>query len=153
MKISVVGKPLLKKEDFYPHIVVLLFCLGIIAAAMVLQAPQPGDSTAWIGGIPLPSICTFRGLTGWPCPGCGLVRSLTAAVHGEFASSWSFHRLGIITLIYLLLQVIARGIIIGIPRIRKFFMNWARSLDRGLIVIAVLFAVNWVITLLQLWYR
>lgn len=150
MKNSRLHTFLLKKAELHPHFVVLFFCVALIAAAAVLSSPQPGDPTVRIGGYPIPSICTFRRLTGWPCPGCGLVRSLTAAVHGDFPASWSFHRLGIITLIYLMTQILTRALIIGLPRRRAFFKGWSRFLDRGLIILAALFALNWLVTLIQL---
>lgn len=139
-----------KRAERHPHFVVLFFCVAIIGAAAVLRSPQPGDPTVRIGRYPVPSICTFRRLTGWPCPGCGLVRSLTAAVHGDFPASWSFHRLGIITMMYLLAQILTRTLIIGLPRRLIFLKDWSRRLDRGLIILAALFALNWLVTLIQL---
>jgi len=72
-----------------------------------------------------------------------MARSLTAAVHGDFISSWSFHRLGIITLFYLTAQVILRLFFIAVPRTRERLLCGTRILDRGLIVLAVLFVLNW----------
>lgn len=50
---------------------------------------------AWL--LPLtagPTLCTFRNLTGYDCPGCGLTRSVVAFVHGDFGVSLRAHPLG-----------------------------------------------------------
>ena len=43
--------------------------------------------------VPLPP-CPFRLLTGLPCPGCGMTRSLSAMLHGNLALSFRYHPLG-----------------------------------------------------------
>ena len=35
--------------------------------------------------------CPFRELFGIPCPGCGLSRAITALVHGDWRTSFTFH--------------------------------------------------------------
>lgn len=37
----------------------------------------------------------MRAMTGIPCPGCGMTRSLTSIWHGNFLLSFRFHPLGI----------------------------------------------------------
>lgn len=64
--------------------VVLGWC-GFVAALMVL----PGSGAdGWI-------LCPFRALTGYSCPGCGMTRACTAALHGQWWHSLGFHPLGI----------------------------------------------------------
>lgn len=50
---------------------------------------------AWLepGALGL-DLCWFRGLTGWPCPGCGLTRSLAAFGTGDLGRSFAFHPFG-----------------------------------------------------------
>lgn len=62
---------------------VLMFIIFIIALFVFEQSPA--------NGIPL---CPFRFLTGFSCPGCGMTRSCTAAVHGDLLSSLGYHPLG-----------------------------------------------------------
>lgn len=63
------------------------------AAALVLlgAALLP---PAWLAAGP--PLCPFRALTGLPCPGCGLTRSLVALAHGDLAASLFFHPLGLL---------------------------------------------------------
>ena len=41
-----------------------------------------------------PAICTFRRLTGRPCPTCGMTRSWNALAHLRLRESITFHPLG-----------------------------------------------------------
>ena len=41
-------------------------------------------------GLPL-APCSFRALTGLPCPGCGLTRAATCLVHGRWAAAMRLH--------------------------------------------------------------
>lgn len=40
------------------------------------------------------SICPFAVVSGLPCPGCGITRSLVAMVQGDLQSAWHLHPLG-----------------------------------------------------------
>jgi uncharacterized protein DUF2752 len=46
-------------------------------------------------------VCLTHRLTGLPCPGCGLTRSITSLTHGQFQSAEAYHPFGIV--IYLVL--------------------------------------------------
>ncbi len=43
-------------------------------------------------------ICFFRYLTGLPCPGCGLTRSFSCILHGDFARGYEYHPFGFVLL-------------------------------------------------------
>ena len=138
------------KADLAPHLVILIICSGIIAAALVITPTKTESPYLKIGSIPLPDTCIFHNLTGLPCPGCGLSRSIVAAAHGKIISSFSLHRLGLLTLAYILLQFIFRLGWILFPKYGLRFSRTRRYLDRGIIGLAVLFGLNWILTLSEI---
>ncbi|MFN8144786.1 MAG: DUF2752 domain-containing protein [Bacteroidia bacterium] len=40
------------------------------------------------------SLCPFKMLTGFPCPGCGLTKSMVFLYEGDFSKSISYHMFG-----------------------------------------------------------
>jgi hypothetical protein len=42
-----------------------------------------------------PSFCPFKMMTGLPCPGCGMTRSVVTLLHGDIGASLYYHPLGI----------------------------------------------------------
>ncbi|MBD3414309.1 MAG: DUF2752 domain-containing protein [Candidatus Aminicenantes bacterium] len=132
-----------------PHLIVLFACMSLLAASFILRPPSEENPYLRLGRVALPEICTFHNLTGFPCPGCGLSRSMVAAAHGDFQSSLAFHRLGILTLVYLFVQASYRSVIIAIPSPNICLLRGGKILDKGLIVLGFLFFINWVITLMN----
>ncbi|MCC6176859.1 MAG: DUF2752 domain-containing protein [Chloroflexi bacterium] len=56
-----------------------------------------------------PSFCPFKVMTGLPCPGCGLTRSVVFLLHGDLTASLYFHPLGIVTVAAFLFLLVADG--------------------------------------------
>lgn len=137
-----------RKGELLPNIVILIVCSAILGGALVGQVSPFGYSQVEVGGIALPDICMFRAYTGLPCPGCGLTRSLIAAAHGKIRRSFSLHRLGFITLLYVLFQFALNLGYITIPKSRAPLSRYLKFLNRGIIVLAVLFVLNWILTLI-----
>lgn len=138
------------RKELFPHLVILIACFCILAAALILQPASPGTSHLRLGKIYMPDMCILRITTGVPCPGCGLSRSLVAAVHGDFGRSLAFHRLGLLTLVYVFLQFACRLGIFVIPKWRARLIKYGRFLNQGIIVLAILFGINWITTLISL---
>jgi hypothetical protein len=72
-----------------------MFGLGLrpavsVPLALVVCACIP---ISWV--TTAPSFCPFKVLTGLPCPGCGMTRSVVTLMHGDLATSVYFHPLGI----------------------------------------------------------
>lgn len=128
--------------------IVLLACLGILAGALILSPPHPGTHSVRLGSLSIPPTCTFKNLTGLPCPGCGLLRSMVSAMHGDVDASLSYHRLGLLTLAYIFLQLLCRAGMILTPSKASHMPRYGRYLDRGIIFIGILLGLNWLITLL-----
>lgn len=51
------------------------------------------------------SLCPFKMTTGFPCPGCGITKSLVYLYQGDFYKSISYHVLGPFVIAFCLLSV------------------------------------------------
>ena len=142
-----VPEPISGDEGTAPHWVVLVACLAIFVGAAILT---PSNGQLRIGPITLPGLCMLRETTGIPCPGCGLTRSLVAAVRGDWSSSFAYHRLGPVLFVYLILQAAYRAVWIGVPAARRVSRLPGRLLDLSLIPLAALIFLNWIPTLIAL---
>ena len=138
------------QRNFLPNLVILIICVGILLGCFILKPPSDESPNVQIGNIPLPGFCTFRGLTGIPCPGCGLLRSMVSVVHGELGKSLEYHRLGLVTIVYVFVQFLFRLGILLFPVLGIRYSRVDSYLNRGIIVLAALFAINWIMTLIQL---
>ncbi len=67
------------------------------------------------------SFCPVKMLTGIPCPGCGMTKSILCLFHGEWQKSISFHAFGPVLVAILLLYPFFRRISFG-PFVR-FYSN------------------------------
>jgi hypothetical protein len=128
-------------------LIVLAACLSILAGALILSPAQPGIDAVQLGGNAIPSLCTFRNITGLPCPGCGLTRSIVAAAHTEFSASINHHRLGLAALGYILFQIAYQLTWFILPSLRNRISGVEKLLGRGLISLGILLALNWIATL------
>ncbi len=138
------------RSELYPHLVILIACFCILAAALILEPAAPGTSHLRLGKISIPNMCILRATTGLPCPGCGLSRSMVAAMHGDLGRSLAYHRLGLLTIVYVFLQFVCRLGIFVIPGWRARIVRCGKFLNLGIIVLAVLFGANWITTLISL---
>jgi hypothetical protein len=127
--------------------VVLAACASIVLAALLLE---PSGDFVRVGPWTLPSVCTFRQMTGVPCPGCGLTRSIVAAVHGDWSASYSYHRLGLVFVLYLAMQTAYRLTWLAVEPFRAAVGRLGRIIDLALIPLMVLLFLNWISTLVDI---
>ncbi|RRJ93955.1 DUF2752 domain-containing protein [Flavobacterium macacae] len=52
------------------------------------------------------SLCPFKMLTGFPCPGCGITKSLVYLYEGDVAKSFSYHLFGPFAFVFCIVVVI-----------------------------------------------
>ena len=100
-----------------------------------------------LGTFNLPSTYSFRNLTGIPCPGCGLTRSMVAAAHGDINAGFHYNRLGPLVLAYVLLQLMYRVVWLAIPSSPRLIARFGGYLNRGIVILCALFLINWIPTL------
>jgi hypothetical protein len=53
-----------------------------------------------------PFACPLRAATGIPCPFCGLTRAVTAAAHGDIASSLSYNPIGLLVVVAVVVAIV-----------------------------------------------
>ncbi len=88
------------------HYEMLVMAGGALLLALVLRVRADGRVVFWgLADYPLPPSCPTYILFGVKCPGCGLTRSVVELAHGDWASSWHFHRLGWLIGLAILLQI------------------------------------------------
>ncbi|MCB1324181.1 MAG: DUF2752 domain-containing protein [Spirochaetales bacterium] len=74
--------PIIERRDRELFTLQVLAWVGLLAALLL-----PADGV----GV---SFCLFRNLTGLPCPGCGLTRSVVSVFHMEFRTAYYYHPMG-----------------------------------------------------------
>lgn len=52
------------------------------------------------------SLCPFKMITGFPCPGCGITKSLVYFYHGDFYKSISYHILGPFVIVFSVVSIV-----------------------------------------------
>jgi hypothetical protein len=60
-------------------------------AMLAVGAALPPD---WV--MHGPQLCIFKLMSGIPCPGCGLTRSVVLLMHGDVSGSLYYHPLGVL---------------------------------------------------------
>lgn len=139
-------------RNFLPHLVIFLICFGILSGSLILTPPRNDRPFVQLGNIPLPGICMMRSVTGIPCPGCGLLRSMVTAMHGNVAKSWEYHRLGLATIVYVVCQFLFRLGVMVFPVLGIRLSRFESYLNRGIVLLAALFGINWIVTLIELFF-
>jgi hypothetical protein len=90
---------------------VLLGCIAGGLTALRLLSPQQLDR--------LPRTCLWSWLLGRPCPGCGTLHALCAALHGDLSLAWQYNPN--VVLVAPLLVVIA------FAQARFLWQGWRRA--------------------------
>ena len=136
-----------RRGNLAPYWIILILCSAILGGTLILNPSTSEAPHLQVGRITLPNVCIFLRTTGLPCPGCGLTRSIVAAAHGNLALSFSYHRLGLLIFIYIILQFMFNLFYLVIPKWRIPLSKYVRILHKGIILLAVLFLLNWIFTL------
>ena len=92
---------------------------------------------SWLPGLS----CPVRHLTGIPCPGCFLTRSVSLALNGQLSDSLDLHVLGPPTAIGLVAWSIAS------LRYKRFY--WSKSCQMILIVLSIFALIVWLVRLIS----
>jgi len=85
------------------------------------------------------SICLFRHITGLPCPGCGVTRSILYISQGKFQESFYLNPFGLILSLTFLLFFLFP---INFMKITKLFLNFIHSKSTSLRILLLIVALS-----------
>jgi hypothetical protein len=68
------------------------------------------------------SFCPFKMLTGFPCPGCGITKSLVYFYEGDLYKSVSYHLLGPAVIVFCLFTIIV--LTTELITTKEYFNQW-----------------------------
>lgn len=101
--------------------------LGFIYLPFALFA-RTQDGFTHGGGIP----CIWRSITGYPCPGCGLTRSLASMSHLDIVSAVRFNPSGFLIVLAAVIAVVKPQVLISA---RNFYeRKIATKSDRSVMI-------------------
>ncbi|MEJ2009608.1 MAG: DUF2752 domain-containing protein [Acidobacteriota bacterium] len=112
--------------------------VALLASALFALAGAPAL-------IRVPHICLMRSLLGLPCPGCGVLHAMTAAIHGHLASALEANPGGLGLAFLLGFQVVARPVAMAWTRAGGLVTGVSR---RGSQAVLGLLIVVWVARLI-----
>ena len=87
------------------------------------------------------SLCPIKMLTGFPCPSCGITKSIVSFYKGNLIESFAYHILGPITVVFCLLII---GLLSFEILTKKEYFNkyiYSRKLAYGLAIFIGLYHV------------
>lgn len=76
---------------WFGHAILLVASLAVVGTAALLT---PSSEMLSLFGFDIPILCSFRRLTGYGCPGCGMTRSFTFMAHGQLLGAFQVNYLG-----------------------------------------------------------
>jgi hypothetical protein len=113
------------RDDWSRHLLARLGA-SILAAAALVVAPHALPLVArWTDAT-----CLFRGLTGLPCPGCGITTSLLALARGDVQASWSANPAGVAVAALLVGQTAVASLALRRGAATTGSLSWLAWLDR-----------------------
>jgi len=128
------------------HRLLLALCSAALLIAVILGGLESFCPAFEMENLPVS--CAFRRVTGTPCPGCGLTRSWVALGRGAVAESITFHRLGWVVMLYVVMQALRHAAWLWCRSFRSSIERFGIWLDRALILLAVVLFANWGLVLI-----
>jgi hypothetical protein len=113
------------RDDWSRHLAARLGG-SILAAVALIAVPQTLPVIAgWTDAA-----CLFRGVSGLPCPGCGITTSLLALARGDALASWAANPAGVAVAAMLVGQAVVAAVAMGRGAPADGGLRWLTWLDR-----------------------
>lgn len=102
--------------------------LGVRLRRVHVEWPKPNRKLGWVDWVALAGVvgflvaryipvarlpfwgCSFRQITGLPCPGCGLTRVADRMSHFNFAGAWDANPLGMVAASLFMVAIVASAL-------------------------------------------
>ena len=126
----------LARDEWSRHLVARVGASSLAMVALVSLPQMLPALGRWTDAA-----CAFRGLTGLPCPGCGITTSLLALARGDAQASWAANPAGFAVMSLLVGQAVVAAVAMRRDASVRRGLSWLTYLDR--MVIGALAAV-WV---------
>jgi Protein of unknown function (DUF2752) len=98
-----------RRETNRAHMGLAKLALYLVIPGLFLLIPTP-----WLEAHPAP--CLYRALLKRRCPGCGMTRALSAALHGHLKRAWSQNKLVTV--------VLPLGILVWLQGLAAAYQEW-----------------------------
>jgi hypothetical protein len=85
----------------------LVGALVLLQLAIIRAFASVGDGRVFVAGRELHWECWFKRAFDFPCPTCGLTRSVLHTLHGEFGAAWQLNPAGLFLVCGLVLLGVA----------------------------------------------
>lgn len=113
------------RDDWSRHLLARLGASTLAATALVAVPHALPAIVRWTDVA-----CLFRGLTGLPCPGCGITTSLLALARGDVQASWSANPAGFGVAALLAGQAVVAAVAMRRGASSHGALPWLVGLDR-----------------------
>ena len=146
---EVVDVKVVSRPEVLHHWLLLIGAIVIVALSAALNVRPEGR--VGVPGVdqPLPGVCSFRRMTGQPCPGCGLTRSFISIAHGDLGAAWRFNPSGILLFVLLAGQIPYRAVQIWRIRTGRAELRWTRLAFYLTWILVVAMVGQWVVRLVM----
>jgi len=121
---------------------------GAILVAAHLLLPDPTGYGTHEQVFLLP--CIFRGVTGLPCPFCGMTTAFALLARGEWAAAFGIHVLG--PAAYLVTWGVLLAGVVGLVRNRRALPQWLFGQRAGRVILLIIL-LGWVVNLARVLLR
>lgn len=114
--------------------------IGLVAIAWLLTREASVRANGFDDG---PVLCPWRLLTGYPCPGCGGIRAMSAIVVGQFEQAWLLNPITFLVCLVIFAWAFRITPLIEFSR-KALTLFRSQSLLLQVIILSLAYALAWI---------